>query len=86
MCAAAAPRSLVALMPTSQSFAVMVGILGDYMGMVNVPANTKEFPNDGIFRMGHVILLTKPRGTRLSVLRMLEEMMKVSQASSLPGE
>jgi hypothetical protein len=40
MCAAVAPRSLVALMPTSKSFSVMVGVLGDYMGMVNVSADT----------------------------------------------
>ena len=32
-----------------------VGILGVYVGMVNVPANTSSFPNQDHYRLGHVL-------------------------------
>jgi hypothetical protein len=62
----------------------MVGVLGDYLAMVNVPADTSGFPNEGSSRWGQVILLNKPQSTRVSVWRMLEEMMKVSESKSSP--
>jgi hypothetical protein len=48
-----APRSTVALIPNSDSLSVVVGILGNYLGMLSVPADTRGFPNADEFRMGH---------------------------------
>jgi hypothetical protein len=46
-------RSVVALIPDSRSLSVVVGILGSYLGMLNVPADTRGFPNTDDFRWGH---------------------------------
>lgn len=59
MCRAAEPHSLVALVPGPDRFSVFVGLLGDYVGMINVPATTSGFPNDGPFRWGHVMVPQK---------------------------
>ena len=37
--------SVVVLMPGKDCFGVGVGLLGQYLGMVNVPADTERFPN-----------------------------------------
>lgn len=74
MAARFAPRSMVALIPNSNSLSVMVGILGHYLGMLNVPAETREFPNSAEFRMGHLIVLDKPLAIRDSVWKLLQIM------------
>ena len=47
--------SIIVLMPGHGCFGVAVGILGMYVGMVNVPANTSLFPNQDDYRWGHVL-------------------------------
>jgi hypothetical protein len=51
--------SVVVLMPGDGCFGVAVGILGQYVGMVNVPAHTVSFPNHGDYRWGHVVAIEK---------------------------
>lgn len=55
LCKAAGRYSIVGLVPTSETLGIFVGILGYYMGTVNVPANTDNFPNEGDYDLGHVI-------------------------------
>jgi hypothetical protein len=74
MCAMVAPHSIVALMPTSKTLAVVVGVLGDYVGMISVPADTTTFPNKDDFRWGQFFILTKPIPIRDSVWKLLERM------------
>ena len=69
-----APRSMVALIPNSNSLSVVVGILGYYLGMLNVPADPRRFPNADEFRMGHIIVLDKPLAIRDSVWKLLQMM------------
>ena len=47
--------SVVVLMPGYDCFGVALGILGGYVAMVTVPANTDSFPRYGAFDMGHVL-------------------------------
>jgi hypothetical protein len=47
-------------MPSSTALSVVVGVLGDYMGMIGVPADTSEFPNKDQFRWGQFYLLRSP--------------------------
>lgn len=49
--------SVVVLMLGDSCLGVAVGILGQYVGMVNVPANTVSFPNHGDYRWGHVVTI-----------------------------
>ena len=69
LCKASSPYSIVGLVPSRSHLGVFVGVLGDYIGMLKVPANTTNFPNEGAFRWGHVIQLHPKRGmTRTSLL------------------
>ncbi len=47
--------SVVVLMPGPDCFGTGVGILGQYLGMIIVPAKTTAFPNDGDYAWGHVV-------------------------------
>jgi hypothetical protein len=76
MVARFAPRSMVALIPNSNSLSVMVGILGHYLGMLNVPADTRGFPNSDDFRLGHFIVLDKPLPIADSIWKLLHRMAK----------
>ena len=49
--------SVVILMPGHDCFGVAVGLLGQYVGMVNVPALTKSFPNEGDYAWGQAIMV-----------------------------
>lgn len=65
--------SIVMLMPTAGSLTIAVGVLGRYVGMLNVAADTKSFPNSGDYAWGHVVLLTKKRMRRCSVAALLKK-------------
>ena len=82
MCAIVAPHSIVALMPTSGTLAVAVGVLGDYMGMISVPADTSTFPNKDEFRWGQFFILTKPVPIRDSIWKLLEKMSRTPKPGS----
>ena len=71
-------RSVVALIPDSRSLSVVVGILGSYLGMLNVPADTRGFPNMDDFRWGHFIVLDKPLPIADSIWKLLNKMAKLA--------
>jgi hypothetical protein len=54
------PHSAIALIPNSRGLSVVVSVLGDYIGMLSVPADTKTFPNTGEYRQGQFFVLKKP--------------------------
>ena len=61
-----AEGSVVVLMPGDGCFGVGVGLLGEYLGMVIVPADTSEFPNEGEYSWGHVVRMVDKRLERCS--------------------
>lgn len=58
--------SCVILMPGPGTFSVVVGVLGDFMGMISMPADTSNFPNAGDYQMGHCIFLQDGQMVRRS--------------------
>ncbi len=72
VCTSINPISTVVLIPDSTSFRVAVGILGDYMGMISVPADTKNFPNAGEMAMGHVVILRQRICAPISLLGLFQ--------------
>ena len=58
--------SLIVLVPGQNSLRVAVGILGEYLAMVNVPAHTKTLPNEGAYSWGHVLDVVDRRLIRYS--------------------
>ena len=51
--------SVVVLIPGPNCFQVSVGILGQFLATINVPANTISFPNEGDFHWGHVLSVVR---------------------------
>jgi len=70
------PHSVIALIPNSRSLSVVVGVLGDYIGMLSVPADTETFPNTGEYRQGQFFVLKKPIAIRDSIWNLREQMLK----------
>ena len=72
LCKASEPYSIVGFAHSNDRFGVFVGILGDYAGMIHVPAVMEGFPKNGEHEMGHVIQLQRPGLTRGSMKQTLE--------------
>jgi len=69
------PNSAVALIPNSRSLSVVVSVLGDYIGMLSVPADTKTFPNVDEYRQGQFFVLKKPIAIRDSIWNLNQRML-----------
>jgi hypothetical protein len=69
------PHSAIALIPNSHGLSVVVSVLGDYIGMLSVPADTKTFPNTGEYRQGQFFVLKKPIPTRDSIWNLNQRML-----------
>ena len=63
--------------PSAASLMVAVGILGKYVGMLNVAADTPGFPNSGPYSWGHVVVLTRGRMQRGSFSDLLKKIASV---------
>ena len=76
LCCQAASGSCVITVPTSRSLIFIVGILGKWMGTLNVLANTEEYPFDGEHELGHVVTASENKIHRISYKQLLEELLK----------
>jgi hypothetical protein len=52
--------SRVAVVPAPEGIHFFVGVLGEFLGMIFVDADTKNLPNTGRYRFGHVVTFSKP--------------------------
>ena len=68
-------HSAVALIPNSRSLSVVVWVLGDYIGMLSVPADTKTCPNVDEYRQGQFFVLKKPIAIRDSIWNLNQRML-----------
>jgi hypothetical protein len=57
ICRASEPYSIVGFAHSNNRFGAFVGILGDYIGLIHVPAAMECFPKGGEHQMGHMIQL-----------------------------
>jgi hypothetical protein len=74
LCRAAKRSSVVCIVPAWRSFTVAVGILGDYVGLINVPARVAKFPKSDLYELGHVIASQEGRLMRFSLRQALEKL------------
>lgn len=58
--------SCVIIIPGYTNIIFVIGILGQHIATLNVEANTDNFPRDGNFDLGHVILLKDNHLERIS--------------------
>lgn len=74
--------SIVMLIPSAEALMVAVGILGKYVGMLNVAAETTRFPNSGPYAWGHVVVLMQGRAQRCSLTDLLKKVESLGQAGA----
>lgn len=75
--------SIVMLIPSAASLMVAVGVLGKYVGMLNVAANTTGFPNSGAYSWGQVVVLSQGRMQRCSFSDLLR---KIAALPPVPAD
>ena len=75
--------SVIVLMPGEGCFGVAVGILGQYLAMVNVPANTGTFRNEGDYAWGHVVAVVDRKIKRCSLVHALSQWVGIGERQSL---
>jgi hypothetical protein len=66
--------SSVLLMPGKGCFGIAVGVLGNFMGMINVKADIAGFPNTGAYDAGHCIYLQNGRMYRNSLRHVFKKL------------
>jgi hypothetical protein len=75
--------SVVVLIPGSQCLWITVGILGQYLATLIVPASTEGFPKAGAHEVGHVLAIidgTLKRCSWQSAWRQVAEQLKASMS------
>lgn len=77
LCRMVTDSSIVGFVPGPSNIIIFVGILGHYIGMLNVPANTEGFPKDGAYDLGHVITPQNGNLVRISFRRAIEKLKDV---------
>lgn len=71
--------SCVLMLPGKDCFGVIVGVLGEFMGMINIPANTAGFPNEGAYSLGHCIFLQEGQVKRMSFRHLCDKISNVME-------
>ena len=66
--------SVVLLIPSKKHLLVSVGILGKYLALINVPAETETFPNEGDYEWGHVLAVVDKKLIRCSWIEGLRQL------------
>jgi hypothetical protein len=78
--------SVVMAAPTAASVVFIVGILGQWVGMLNVPATTGQYPSGGDHDLGHVVLLVEGTTEHLAFREFLGRAVNTITDSSVPPE
>ena len=68
-----AEGSVVVLLPGANFFQITVGILGQFIATINVPANTNSFPNEADYHWGHVMLVKEGTLSRTSWFQCMKD-------------
>ena len=58
--------SCVLVIPCTENVIFIVGVLGEWIGTVNIAADTKSFPLDGEHDLGHAVILEDKKKVTLS--------------------
>jgi hypothetical protein len=78
--------SCIVVAPGPTNLAVYVGLMGMYMGMINVPADTSDFPRVGDYDGGHAFIVSNGHVLRWSYRRLLTRLLgKVDSPSPDAG-
>ncbi|CBW25669.1 hypothetical protein BMS_0765 [Halobacteriovorax marinus SJ] len=80
--------SLVAFTPGPRNIGITVGILGEFVGMLNIPANMNGYPQyDKAHDLGHIVIITNgkmKRGNQRSYFRQVLEFLEKAGKDNVP--
>ena len=76
VCEAVGDHSCIGIVPSDNYLTFFTGILGGYVGMIKVDANTTGFPNEGEYYWGHFISPQNGQLNRASYRRLLQKLLK----------
>ena len=74
ICQAVGDNSCLGIIPSDNHLTFFAGILGGYVGMLKIEANTKLFPNQDEYRWGHFMCPQNGHLSRVSYHRLLEKL------------
>lgn len=74
--------TVVVLAPGPKNCAIYMGVLGRYLGMINVSADTSKFPRTGDYDGGHVIVISNNRVRRCSHRHLMLQLLKACRSQS----
>jgi hypothetical protein len=77
--------SCIVLAPGPANLQAYVGLMGMYMGMINVPADTQNFPRVGDYDKGHAFIISNGRVLRWSYRRLLERLLRANSSPPASG-
>ncbi|HAR44091.1 MAG TPA: hypothetical protein DCS07_15905 [Bdellovibrionales bacterium] len=69
-------ESCVMLIPGYDCFCVAVGVLGHFMGFINIPAPGHHLVNEGEYRLGHVITIRNGELLRRSFRQSMDDLQR----------
>lgn len=72
--------SAVFITPSESSICFSVGILGRFIGALNVPAKTEKFPSSDEFDLGHCVVITQGAAQRLSFRQFSSDLMELIES------
>lgn len=72
ICTTFSNYSCIGIVPSNKHLTFFTSILGQYIGMIRVEANTKEFPNEGSYSWGHFICPVNNQLGRTSYYRVIQ--------------
>lgn len=74
ICEAIGEHSCIGIVPSDNHLTFFAGILGGYIGMIRVEANTKNFPNAGVYYWGHFMAPQNGQLNRVSYRKLLQKL------------
>jgi len=77
ICKAVGNHSCVGIIPSNKYLTFFVGILGGYIGLIRVEADTREFPNEKKYWWGHFMCPQSGQLGRISYHRLMEKVVGV---------
>lgn len=78
--------SCLMTIPGPSSVGFVIGILGQWMGTLNVPADTSDLPLEGNYDLGHVVRIDAGVMRRLSYRQLATEALQSLQSSQSPKQ
>ncbi len=85
ICQSVGDASCIALVPDKDGLTCFAGILGHYIGLIRVSADTSNFPVTGEHVLGHFICVQNKKLVRVPFRRVLEKMQSEIDKADIQG-